>query len=257
MRRSWVKKTIFNVGFDRPYLNNAAFIHAVSPYETDVIRRFGINRPIVIVPNGLPPDSDLRPVRPDALYAQHPWLGDRRVFMFVGRLDAWQKGLDLLVEGFARARLRASALVLVGPDYRGSRRKLTKLAEGHGILSDVVFMDSAFGSDRANLFAAADVFVHPSRWEGLSLSVLAAAAAGKPCVITRAADPLGELERAGAAMIVETNGASIAAGLQRAAALDPSQLQEMGVRARAVANAHFTWTSIAARLADAYAAAVD
>ena len=50
---------------------------------------------IVIVPNGLPPDAKVRALRPDALYAQWPWLRDRRVFMFIGRLDSWQKGLDL------------------------------------------------------------------------------------------------------------------------------------------------------------------
>ena len=47
--------------------------------------------------------------------AEHPWLRGRQVFMFIGRLDPWQKGLDLLIEAFARAALRdAAALVLVG-----------------------------------------------------------------------------------------------------------------------------------------------
>jgi glycosyltransferase involved in cell wall biosynthesis len=60
------------------------------------------------------------------------------------------------------------------------------------------------------MLAAADVFVHPSRWEGVSLSVLAAAAAGKPCVITREADPLGKLEHERAAVIVQADVANIA-----------------------------------------------
>ena len=64
-----------------------------------------------------------------------PWLRDRQVFMFIGRLDPWQKGLDLLVEAFAHAGLRDAALVLVGPDYRGSRRALATLAERLGISS--------------------------------------------------------------------------------------------------------------------------
>jgi glycosyltransferase involved in cell wall biosynthesis len=255
MRRSRLKKAVFNTVFDRPYLNAATFIHAVSPNETDVIRGFGIHRPIVVVPNGLPPDSDLPPARPQALFERWPHLRGRRVFMFLGRLDAWQKGLDLLLEGFASARLPAAALILIGPDYRGARHRLTERAGRLGILSDVAFMEPAFGIDRANLFAAADVFVHPSRWEGLSLSVLAAAAAGKPCLITGLADPLGELARAGAAIIVEPHVGSIAAGLQRASALDRRQLQEMGRRARGVAADQFTWPSLAARLVAAYASA--
>jgi glycosyltransferase involved in cell wall biosynthesis len=252
LRRGWLKKTLFNLVFERCYLNDARFIHALSPDEIESIRRYGVNRPIVVVPNGLPPDSHVLASWPDALYAEYPQLRDQRVFMFVGRLDPWQKGLDVLVDAFASAGLAEASLVLVGPDWRGSRRALTKRAERHGISSRVVFMEAAFGQERANLFAAADVFVHPSRWEGLSLSVLAAAAAGKACMITREADPLGELERAQAAVVVEPSVSSIANGLRQAATLTRQELDAMGARARRVAETHFNWPSIAARLVEAY-----
>jgi glycosyltransferase involved in cell wall biosynthesis len=252
LRRGWLKKTLFNLLFERRYLNEARFIHALNPHETEVIRRFGVNRPIVVVPNGLPPDAGVLASRPDALYAEHPGLRGQRVFMFVGRLDLWQKGLDLLVDAFASAELPEASLVLVGPDWRGSRRALAKRAERLGISSHVVFIEPAFGPERANLFAAADVFVHPSRWEGLSLSVLAASAAGKACMITREADPLGELERAQAAVVVEASVSSIAKGLRQAADLSRQELDIMGTRARRVAESHFTWPSIAATLVEAY-----
>ena len=251
-RRGRVKKSIFNLLFERRYLNEARFIQALSPQEAEVIRRHGVDRPVVVVPNGLPPGADLQPVRPDALYAERSWLRGRLVFMFIGRLEHWQKGLDLLVEAFARARLRDAALVLVGPDCRGSRAVLTALAKRRGILADVVFIESAFGQDRANLFAAADVFVHPSRWEGLSLSVLAAAAAGKACVVTREADPLGALERAQAAIVVEPTVSGIVEGLTRAATLSRDDLQAIGARGRDIVEENFCWPSIAATLVEAY-----
>jgi glycosyltransferase involved in cell wall biosynthesis len=257
LRRGRLKKTVFNLCFERRYLNEARFIHAVSPHETEGIRRYGVYRPIVVVPNGLPPDANVRALRPDALYADRPWLRDRRVFMFIGRLDPWQKGLDLLIEAFAHARLREAGLVLVGPDWRGSRRTLATLAKRLGILAQVVFTGPAFGQDRADLLAAADVFVHPSRWEGLSMSVLAAAAAGKPCLITRDADPLGELERSQAAVVVEPTVSSTAAGLRRAGALSGHELQTMGARGRDAAEAHFAWPSIAGRLVEAYRSALE
>jgi len=204
------------------------------------------------VPNGLPPDAKTRPSRPDALYAENPRLRERQVFMFIGRLDPWQKGLDLLIEAFARAGLRDAALVLVGPDWRRSRHSLEALADRLDVLSHVVFAGPAFGEDRANFLAAADVFVHLSRWEGLSLSVLAAAAAGKPCLVTREADPLGELERAQGALIVEPTVPSAADGLRRSAALSGHELQLMGARARAATERFCTWPTIATALIDAY-----
>jgi glycosyltransferase involved in cell wall biosynthesis len=172
--------------------------------------------------------------------------------MFIGRLDPCQKGLDLLVEAFADAELAGAALVMVGPDWFGSQNALSARAARLEISSQVVFAGPAFGQDRANLFAGADVFVHPSRWEGLSLSVLAAAAAGKPCLITRDADPFGELARAQASFVVDANVASIAAGLRHAAALPAADLLAMGARARRAVTARFSWPAIAATLVEEY-----
>ena len=69
--------------------------------------------------------------------------------MFIGRLDPWQKGLDLLVEAFAHAGLREAALVLVGPDCRGSRHALATLAERLGISSHVVFIGARIWSGQS------------------------------------------------------------------------------------------------------------
>jgi glycosyltransferase involved in cell wall biosynthesis len=256
LRRRWLKKAVFNACFERRYLNEALFLHALSPQEADVIRRRGVTCPIVMVPNGLPPDANMSANERNALCAEQPSLRGRRVFMFLGRLDPWQKGLDLLLEAFAQARLRDAALVIVGPDDRTTRGRLAKLADRVGVSADVLFRDAAFGQDRANLLAAADIFVHPSRWEGVSLSVLAAAAAGKPCLITRAADPLGALEAAHAAIIADASVRSIAAALQRANAATGEELQAIGERARGVA-ARFAWPAVAARLRDAYHAALE
>jgi len=251
LRRRRVKKTIFNLVFERRYLNDAVFVQAVSPHEVGSIRRYGIGTRTVVIPNGLPPRVEDPPTRPTALFEAYPSLQGRRMFMFVGRLDPWQKGLDLLIQAFAGANLREAALVLVGPDWFGSQEVLSSLAARLGISSQLIFTGQAFGDDRANLFAAADVFVHPSRWEGLSLSVLAAAASGKPCLITRDADPFGELERAQAAILVGADVGSIAAGLSRAAVLSAEELRAMGSRARPVA-VKFEWPTIASTLVDAY-----
>ena len=256
LRRSWLKKTAFSLLLERRYLNESRFVHALTPLEAQVIRRHGINRPIVMVPNGPPPGTAVVANRPDALFRDRPWLRGRTVFMFIGRLDALQKGLDLLIEAFARAALPHAALVLAGPDYDGSRQRLTTLAERLGISSQVLFHDPVFGQDRANLLAAADVFAHPSRWEGMSMSVLTAAAAAKPCLITRAADPLGAFERARAAIIVEARVDSIAEGLKRAAALEHDALEAVGERAREVAESRFTWNATATELMNAYQCAL-
>jgi glycosyltransferase involved in cell wall biosynthesis len=257
LQRNKLKKVVFSGLFERHYLNAADFIHALGPSEADAIRRHSIRCPIVIAPNGLPPESRLSPSDPDALFRLDPSLGGRLILMFVGRLDPWQKGLDLLLRGFAQAGSSDAALVLVGPDHRGSRAALETLADELGVRSRVSFLEAAFGQDRANLLAAADVFVHPSRWEGLSLSVLAAAAAGKACLLTREADPFGEFERAESAFIVEAATTSIAEGLRRAVGVGREHLQLMGGRARHIAGSRFSWRAAAEETLRAYRQSLD
>jgi Glycosyltransferase len=196
---------------------------------------------------------ELRRHRPGPRLQQRPAAAaQERTFLFLGRLDPGQKGLDLLLEGFALSGLSHARLVLVGPDWRGSERALQTLASQLAIAPSVQFTGAAFGQRKIDLLAGADVFVHPSRWEGLSFSVLEAAGLGKPCLLTAAADPGGKLGSAGAAVIVPPTADGIAAGLRTFAGMDPTALNEMGRRGRRVAEEEFAWPPVARRIVDAY-----
>ncbi|MGP3980465.1 glycosyltransferase [Streptomyces sp. KR80] len=94
----------------------------------------------------------------------------------VGRLCR-QKGQDVLLRAWSRvvARVPGARLVLVGdgPD----RDALRRLAP-HGTL----FAGEA--ADTAPWYAAADLVVLPSRWEGMALAPLEAMACGRPVVVS-------------------------------------------------------------------------
>jgi glycosyltransferase involved in cell wall biosynthesis len=62
------------------------------------------------------------------------------------------------------------------------REELYQTAVEKGFLSSVIFLGNR--SDTTSLFAAADLFVLPSLFEGLPLAVLEAMAAGCPVIAT-------------------------------------------------------------------------
>lgn len=97
----------------------------------------------------------------------------------VGRLHD-QKGFDILLESMAQ--LNASPirhrLVLVGEGPE--QRRLMTLAKS-------VKVEPIFAGKRTDMpavYAALDIFVQSSRYEGMSNALLEALAAGKPCVAT-------------------------------------------------------------------------
>ena len=251
IRQRWYLKLPYKYLFELPALNRAVFVHAVGAAEN--LRGYGVTAPIELAPCGVdattfPSELDTR-----AFVKRHPILDGRRVFLYLGRLDPAQKGLDLLVEAFTAAHLEAAALVLVGPDYRGGRRRLEGLLARRRPSSPILLLDAVYGTERFEAIAGADVFVNTARWEGTPIAVLEAAAAGKPCLLSPVADPLGRLSESGGALCVAPRVDAIAEGLRRLADADAEALGHMGERARAVAVSEFRWPSSARLLAEAYA----
>jgi glycosyltransferase involved in cell wall biosynthesis len=108
-----------------------------------------------------------------------------------GRL-APQKDNHTLIEGMAIFKNRNPqipfSLLLAGdgPD----RQELEKLAAAHNLKDEVRFL--GFVSDIPQFLAGLDIFISPSLWEGLSISLLEAMAAAKPIITTTIA-PNAEL----------------------------------------------------------------
>jgi glycosyltransferase involved in cell wall biosynthesis len=110
-------------------------------------------------------------------------------FVFVGRLDVFEKGLDFLLEAFAEveARLRERrqiVLTLVGPDWGGSRAWLERRKEQLGITSRLVFTGAVSGQEVGRTLHQSDIYVQLSRYDGYALSLTEALCAGKPAVLS-------------------------------------------------------------------------
>ena len=106
--------------------------------------------------------------------------------------------------------------------------------------------------DRRNLFAAMDVFVLPSSWEGLSLALLEAMGAGRPVVAT-AVGGNGEVVTDGQTGLLVPSGdtAALAAALVRLGS-DPPERERIGAAAAAEARDRFSIERHVAEIAALY-----
>lgn len=138
----------------------------------------------------------------------------RPTLLAVGRLHR-QKGIDVLLEAFARAGLPEWRLVLVGEG--GERESLARQAEALGIAGRVRFEGAV--PDPAPWYRAADIFVLPSRHEGTPNSLLEAMAYGLPVVVSNASQGPLDLVADGVSGIVTPaeDVAALAAALLRLA----------------------------------------
>lgn len=106
-------------------------------------------------------------------------------FIFVGRLDR-VKGIDYLIEACSRLTFPYT-LTIVGS---GSEKEmLTKQVDTLKLQNEVRFVATQSPRQVSWWYRACDIFVLPSRSEGMPLTILEAMASGLPVVST----PVGEL----------------------------------------------------------------
>lgn len=173
---------------------------------------------------------------------------DSTVFCFVGRFTE-QKGVDVLLRAVARLRDQHTAfrvwLVGDGP----LRAQLEQHALKEGLASYVQFL--GFRDDVPTLLGASDVFVLPSRYEALPLSVLEAMAAGLPCIVTDVGDNAELVEDGITGIVVPPeNSDALAAALERLLA-DPEIRSRIGESARRKAQ-QYSIERVAARIMEVY-----
>jgi glycosyltransferase involved in cell wall biosynthesis len=250
VRAAWLKKRAWLALFETRLLERARAVQVFSPREADELRRYAPRARSVILPNGLDASElgDATAVGSDPAHL---------VFGFLGRLDAHTKGLDLLLDGFARYAGAGGtgelSLVGAGPDESALRERASRA----GIAGRVRFQGELFGPDKRAHLAAMDVFLHPSRHEGMPLAVLEAGGTGLPCILSRATNLAEIFERHGAGLVLDANiPQEIAQALARCEILArDGSLARMGRSARELVREEFDLQAIGARsLAELYGA---
>ena len=168
-----------------------------------------------------------------------------------------KKGLEFLIE--AVARLSASPRPVLAIAGEGDlRQELETRARVAGIADRVRFLGNVHQDEIADYLAAADVVVVPSvrddsgNVDGLPNVVLEALASATPLVTTAAGGIGGVVEHGRTALVVPERDAEALARAISDVLRDRARAAQLGVAARAQAQARFGWDMTAARLEAAY-----
>jgi glycosyltransferase involved in cell wall biosynthesis len=104
-------------------------------------------------------------------------IGEGEYIAFLGRVDVWAKGLDLLLAAYA-AGPPSLPLLLAGAGTRGEEAELTALITHAG--ADARWVGEVSGADKQRFLENCAFMVLPSRSESFGLVALEAMAHGKP-----------------------------------------------------------------------------
>lgn len=246
MQYSRWKKNLVWPWLEKPNLEKANCLHALSSVEAASIRALGIKTPVVLIGNGI----DL-PGKASNQVANAARNDGVRTMLYLGRIHPI-KGLDKLIGAWqsqandAKAKMWRLQIVGWGPDDYVRKIK-NQIADDES----VVFTGPLFGDQKHEAMNRANAFVLPSSSEAFPIALMEAWSHGLPAVATKTCNVLGETGES-TSLFVEDSQQAIQAGIQQTVELSDEQRQTMGDRARAIVDADYSWPTIAKKFNSVY-----
>lgn len=236
-------KRIFRHFFDRPMVQRALAIRSLSAYEALVLEsNFGVR--CTSIPMGFNKEWVS-----GAVQCKQTEPDEHIHFLFLGRLDVFQKGLDLIIDAVellnAQGYRKQYHVTLAGPAWRDSDLFLSRCV-GQRQIANISIPGPAYGRDKQRLFENANVFLHPSRFEEMAKVVREATAAGMPVIASRESNYADWATQHSFGLCTELSAHSLAAQM-RTIMEKPETLPRMSLAAQQYASAS-SWPSIGERM---------
>lgn len=233
-RKKWLKKKVANILLFNRFIKSAKALQVLSLQEKNTtifvndkfIATNGVDLPII--------------------YKQN-FRNTGIKLIYIGRLDAYHKGLDLMLDAVSRCsdfmRQSHASLDIFGPDYAGRYANIEKIIYEKKLYDIVNLHHEITGKEKENALLNADIFIQTSRFEGMPLGILEALSYGVPCFVTEGTT-LGELiEKYDAGWKCATNVDDISR-MFYVACSDYINYINKSKKARQIIMENFTWDRV-------------
>ncbi|MBE9079118.1 glycosyltransferase, partial [Romeria aff. gracilis LEGE 07310] len=255
LRKKRRLKQIYVSLAERANIAGAAAIHFTSPQEAKVSERFGLKTQDWVFPLGvsLPPTADREAAR-KALQQQFQIPAGGPIVLFMSRIDP-KKGFDLLLPALEKVQQQGQGFhfLLCGanPQDRAYEAAIHQQIQASSLAACTTLTGFVTGEMKAQILAAADLFVLPSYYENFGIAVAEAMAAGLPVVISDQVHIWPDIQRSSSGWVTPCEVEPLAAALAQAIA-DPAERQKRGQQARDYAAECYSWDAIAQQMRVAY-----
>jgi len=211
------------------FYNRCDEVWAVGKNTADVLRQYGFEGEIQIMPNG----ATMRTVsQRDVDEVNRRWnLGKTPLILFVGQMD-WKKNILTVLEACAEMKKKGQSFRLLlagqGMDMTEIGQKILDLniqdrAELLGHVTDTSLLDA--------LYARASVFAFPSLYDAAPMVVREAAVMGTPSVLVRNSTAAEIIRHGENGFLCENTPKDLAKVITHALK-DPAKLERIGQNAR-------------------------
>lgn len=230
-----LKKTLADIFFFKKFAKKALCIQYLSEDERNTSSEKW-NPQSIVIPNGIDMPSVSKTV--------FSKIGVNAIF--IGRLNAFHKGLDVLLEACHKARRELEQshfhLTLYG-EKRRDYETLNKYVYEHDLERIVSFGGLIVGEEKVKAILNADVHIMTSRFEGLPMAMIETLAYGIPALVTPGTNMQHDILNNDAGWRCECDVNSVSNALLKVIK-EKDSLKNKGNNARNLAK-KYSWTDIA------------
>ncbi|MBI4335512.1 MAG: glycosyltransferase [Candidatus Omnitrophica bacterium] len=253
LRKKQLKKRLYYALVSKRDIARANAIHYTSSYEAETCHeRLMLKNRAAIVPNGIDL-SEFRdlPAR-EMLESSYPCIRNKKVVLFLGRIDHI-KGLCVLAKAYGSiARTRDDIhLLIAGEGKPRYHNKVRNRFKEEGVLDKVTFCGMLTGRDRLAAYAASDVFSLPSYSESFGMAAVEAMACGLPVVLSNKVGIYREVKDAGGGVIIDTKAKALSGALI-SLLRNPDTCKGMGENGRRLVQGRFSLDNVVEEMIKMY-----
>ena len=204
MKKGRLKKNLY-LKLISPWTGRAQLL-AFGPAEELGLRRYFPRHKVFQASMGVYPSL------PAALPPSSPRSTGELRLLFFGRNDRFQKGLDILLQGFQKAVADGASvrLTMAGRPWRDSGKYIEGFLHRHRLEDRVSVAGEEDENAKWGHYASADYLVFLSRWDGPPRPVREAITTGVPLVVSPETNMGHLVERYGAGIQVALNPEAVA-----------------------------------------------
>ena len=247
-KKKWLKKTVANFILFNKFINNSAGLQCLSIKEYNTTQF--ANKKKFIATNGIE--------MPDEKKVK--FNNDNIVFLYIGRLDMYHKGIDLMISAAKETedlmKENNCILKIYGPDLKGRYNEIKEYIEKNKIGDIVKLHHEITGEEKRKKLLDSDVFIQTSRFEGMPLGILEALSYGLPCLVTEGTNLATDIKKYKAGWSAENTVKSISSAIKKTIN-DKSNYSEISNNALKLINDCYTWEYIVKQTLQKYKEIID
>ena len=240
LKYSKIKKFFFYNFFQKDILKKVDLIHVTSNGELNDVRKFGLNQPVAIIPNGI----DI----PEIKYKK-----DNKIFklIYLGRIHP-KKGIENTIKAWSSVQHLFPNWIfeIAGLGENKYEEKIKKLILNTRSKS-IKFIGPVYGEDKIKFLQTSDVLIMPSYNENFGMVVAEALSNNTP-VICSMNTPWQKVIEIKCGWHIPNDKISIKKTFLKVFKMSKNNLSDKGIKGRLWMKKEYSWKQVAKKMLLSY-----